>query len=146
MAIIDWTFNRPTDFGREFDRLRKHLDQAFDRFGLASGFGAAFPALNIHDQDSDLVVAIEAPGLHKDSLTVELRENVLTLSGKRDLPAYGNATVLRMECPHGDFRRTLRIPVKVDADKIQANFQNGILLIRMPKSEEAKPRQITIQV
>ena len=144
MAIVDWTFSPVTSIDREFDRLRRQVEDVFGRFSLVSGLGAGFPALNLYDMEDNIVVAVEAPGLSKEDLTVEVRENVLTISGKRGMTDFGDAAVLREERFAGEFRRTLRIPFKVHGDKIEANIKNGILLVRMPKLEEAKPKRIAI--
>lgn len=140
MALMDWTFSPIT----ELERMRRGMDDLFERFGMAPGADTAFPATNVYDTGDEILIAVEAPGVPKDRLQVDLRENVLTLSGTRESAPYRNASPLRQETPAGTFTKTLRLPAKVAPDKIQAQYKNGILLIRMPKSEESKPRQIAI--
>jgi HSP20 family protein len=142
MALSDWTFTPGTGFEREFDRLRRQMDDVFGRISL--GAGAGFPAMNIYDQGEEVLVAVQAPGVKKEDFQVELRENNLTVTGRRNAPEYSDANVLREECDYGEFKRSLRIPAKVQHDKIEANLKNGILLVRLPKSEEAKPKHIAI--
>lgn len=142
MAIIDWTVSPGTSFEREFDRLRRQMDDVFGRLGY--GAGAGFPAMNVYDQGEEMLVAVQAPGVRKDDLAVDLRENTLTVSGKREAPDYPDSGILREECDYGEFRRSVRIPTRVQNDKIEANLKNGILLVRMPKAEEAKPKHIAI--
>lgn len=142
MALSDWTFTPGMSFEREFDRLRRQMDEVFGRMGV--GAGAGFPAMNIYDQGGEVLVAVQAPGVKKEDLNVELRENTLTVTGSRKAPDYPDAGVLREESFYGDFKRSVRIPAKVKHDSIEANLKNGILLVRMPKSEETKPRQIAI--
>jgi HSP20 family protein len=144
MALSDWTFTPATSFEREFDRLRRQMDEVFGRMGFGAGPG--FPAMNIYDQGEEMLVAVQAPGVRKDELNVELRENTLTVSGTRKAPDDSDADVLRQECFYGDFKRSVRIPVKVKHDQIEASLKNGILMVRMPKSEETKPKQIAINV
>jgi len=140
-TTLDWGFSPIADF----DRLRRQMDDLFDQFGMTAGFNGVFPAANIYDKGDDLVVAMEAPGVDKGSLVAEVRDNVLTVSGKRPGPGYSNASQLREECFSGEFRRNIRIDAKVQADKVKAAFKDGILMVTMPKSEEAKPKTIAIE-
>jgi len=144
MAIVDWTFSPATGIDREFDRLRRQVEEVFGKFGVSSGIRAGYPPVNLYDLEDAVVVAVEAPGLTLENLTAEARENVLTITGKREQTDFGDAAVLRTERFAGEFRRTLRIPFKVRNEKIEASLKNGILLVRMPKMEEAKPKRIAI--
>lgn len=141
MAMLDSIYSPVADL----ERMRRGMDELFERFGFSPGIGVAFPALNLYDRGDEILVAVEAPGVPKDRLQVDLRENVLTLSGTRDPAPYENASPLREETPFGTFTKTLRLPSKVAADKVEAQYKDGILLIRCPKSEEGKPKQIAIQ-
>jgi HSP20 family protein len=141
MTLIDWTYSPVA----ELERMRRGMDELFERFGFSPGGGVAFPAVNLYDQGEDILVAVEVPGVPKDRLQVDLRENVLTLSGTRDPAPYENASPLREETPSGTFTKSLRLPAKVASDKVEAQYRNGILLIRCPKSEESRPKQIAIQ-
>jgi HSP20 family protein len=140
MTLLDWTFSPIS----EFERMRREMDELFERFGVASGAGTGFPAANIYDRGEEILVAVEVPGVPKDGLKVDLRDNALTISGTRNGADYKDASALRRELPAGEFTKTLRLPVKVAAERIEAHCKNGILLVRMPKSEESKPRQIAI--
>jgi HSP20 family protein len=130
----------------ELDRMRRGMDELLERFGAFPGFGSgsAFP-MNIYDNGDELLVALEAPGVARDSFRLNVRENVLTVTGTRAGAEYKDASALREETPRGEFTRTLRMPAKVDADRVEAKYRDGILQIRMPKSEEAKPKQIAIE-
>lgn len=147
MALADWTFSPASGFEREFDRLRRQMNDVIGRIGLgAGGTGGigGFPALNMYDQQDDVMVAAQVPGVPKESLNVELRENTLTITGKREPPGYADASVLREECVYGEFKRSLRMPFRIQNDGIEASYKNGILLMKMPKAEEAKPKRIAI--
>jgi HSP20 family protein len=140
MALNDWSYGPLS----EFDRLRRQMDDLFSRFGVSSGLAGAFPAINIYDEGESFIVAVEAPGVSKENLSVEVRENILSINGKREEAAPEGAVALREECPSGEFQRSLRLPSRVRNDSAEAHFKDGILLIKIPKTEEAKPRQIAI--
>lgn len=141
MALFDMTYNPIS----EIERMRRDMDDLFGRIGLTPSFVSGFPAVNFYDQGDDILLAVEIPGVPKDKLNVDLRDNVLTLSGTRERAPYPNASALREETPSGTFTKTLRLPAKVAPDKVEAQSKNGILHIRLSKSEESKPRQIAIQ-
>jgi len=119
------------------------MDELLERFGSGSSASAPFP-VNVYDKGEELLVIMEVPGVARDALQVDVRENVLAVAGTREAPAYKDASSLREECPSGRFSRTLRMPVKVDSERIEAHYRNGMLSIRLPKSEEARPKQIAI--
>lgn len=140
MSILDWTFNPMT----EMERMRREMDDLFGRFGWSPGQEAGFPGVNLYDAGEDILVAVEAPGMAKDQLKVELRENALILSGTREAPDGKEESALREERPSGTFAKTIRLPIEVAAEKVEAQFKDGILRIRLPKSEQSRPRQIAI--
>jgi HSP20 family protein len=142
MALSDWTFTPGLNFEREFDRLRRQMDDVFGRIGM--GTGAGFPAMNIYDEGDHILVAMQAPGVEKGDLKVELRESALSVTGSRKPAEYPDSMVLRDECDYGEFKRSVRIPVKVQQDGIEAGLKNGILTIKMPKSEESLSKSIAI--
>lgn len=140
MTLLDWNWS-PLN---ELERMRKGMDDLMERFGTLPGSaGGPFP-VNVYDTGEDILAVLEVPGIPREALQVDLRENALTVSGTRGEASYKEASALRRECPTGSFTRTLRMPVKVDADRISAQYRDGLLSVRMPKSEEAKPRQIAI--
>lgn len=145
MAIEDWTFTPITGFERSFERMRREMDDMFHRYGMATGGRGAFPASNVYDTGDEILVAVEAPGVKKDQLKIELRERVLTLTGVRQEEEPQGGTLLRDERPVGDFLRAFSIPAQVQSDRIQAQFKDGILTIHLPKTEESKPKSIAIE-
>lgn len=142
MAALDWTFAPFASLEREFDRLRRQMDTVFGRIG--PDFAAGYPPLNIYDHGDDIIVALLAPGMRKQDIEIEMRENFLTVSGRRGPFERENASMLREESALGDFRRTLRIEEKVKPDAVEAKLKDGILWLRLPKSEAAKAKQISI--
>jgi len=142
MALTDWTFTPGLNFEREFDRLRRQMDDVFGRTG--TGAGAGYPAMNIYDEGDHILVAMQAPGVTKDDLKVELRESTLTVSGSRKLAEYPGAMGLRDEFDYGEFKRSVHLPVKVRQDTIEAVLKHGILTVQMPKSEDSFSKSISI--
>lgn len=130
---------------RELERMRHELDGLFSGYAR-SQMSASFPLVNVYDEGEELTVSAELPGLTKDQVEITYHDGVLTLSGNRGAPAgTEKMTLVRSERSIGAFEKTVAIPVKIDAERISANFANGILTIRLPKAEEAKPKQIRIE-
>jgi HSP20 family protein len=136
-------------------RLRDAMDRFFGEpvfrtFATSQRSTGTFSiTVDVFATDSDVFVIASAPGLGPDELEVTIDENVLTLSGTipnvaKSTEAEG-ATWYLHENGHGQFRRTVTLPVDVDADQAEATFEHGILRLRLPKAEAAKPRQIKIR-
>ena len=105
------------------------------------------PALDLHQDKDSLFVHAELPGMKKEDVTLSLHEGVLTLSGeRRHDPAADKTTTLRNERFFGRFERSVTLPTPVDATRVSATYENGILTVTLPKAEAAKPRQIEINV
>jgi HSP20 family protein len=136
-------------------RLRDAMDRFFGEpvfrtFATSQRSTGTFSIpVDVFATDSDVFVIASAPGLGPDELEVTIDENVLALSGTipnvaKSTEAEG-ATWYLQENGHGQFRRTVTLPVDVDADQAEASFEHGILRLRLPKAEAAKPRQIKIR-
>lgn len=115
--------------------------------GLANRvFGnRAFPAINVWDEGEELVAEAELPGLKGEDLDVSVVGSELTVKGERKSTAEDGTSYHRRERGTGSFTRVLRLPVEVDANRVQAALRDGVLTIRMPKAEAAKPRKINVQ-
>lgn len=131
----------------ELDEMRRDMEAMTEWGGLQMAAGAGFPGLNAYESKDEYVLALFAPGIAKDKLDIRMEENSITISGDRPLPAEEgpDRTYLRHERGHGAFEKTLRFPAKVNRGNIQARLENGILVIRAPKAEEAKPKTIEIR-
>jgi len=122
-------------FIAEFDRLTQRT------FGTADGVG--LPMDVIHRDDA-LVVRADLPGVAADSINVTLENRLLTITAERRA-AYGEGdNVLLQERFDGEISRRLRVPEWVDADAVAADYVDGVLTVRMPLAERAKPRRITV--
>jgi len=142
MAIIRW---KPID---EVDRLRQEVDSVFGSFlsGTEPFFSRVYPALNFSEKENNLLVRAELPGVKPESLDISVVEGRLQISGERKIDVEEqNIGYHRREREAGFFRRTIALPTRVDPGKVSAIMRNGVLTITLPKSEEAKPKKITVK-
>jgi len=105
-----------------------------------------YPSLDMAEYESESVVVAEMPGVRKEDLRLSVHDGVLTISGERkthQMPE--NSSWLRNEIRTGEFTRTVKLPHDVKTDAISAELINGVLRVVLPKSEEARPREITIK-
>ena len=136
-------------FKNPFDTLldiQRAFDSVFEGPFLRNSFsgGGAYPPIDIFDTKDDFVVLAEMPGVKKESLDIKYEKETLTISGETKKPEWKGAAVHRNERSFGEFSRSINLPREVDADKIEANLENGILAIKLPKAEAAKAKKIAI--
>ena len=103
------------------------------------------PRLDVYEGDEDYQVAFEMPGVDRESVDITLENDVLTVVGHVNVTPYEGYELQYREYQVGDYRRTLRLSESVDAERIEANMNHGILRITLPKSERSKARQITVK-
>lgn len=136
------------DEGSELNRLRQEVHQLLNLFSPGSDpfFSRVYPAINLTEEGDHLYVRAELPGVSPESLDISVVEGRLQIRGERKIDLEEqNASFHRREREAGIFRRTLAIPTKIDSGKVSANMKNGVLTIILPKSEEAKPKKITVK-
>jgi HSP20 family protein len=105
-----------------------------------------FPPLNVTQDDDNFYVRAEMPGINAKELQISALRNRVSLAGKRELPKeQERASYHRKERAEGTFNRTLTLPTFIDAERVDAQYTDGILTLTLPKAEEAKPRQITVR-
>jgi HSP20 family protein len=105
------------------------------------------PAVDVYDQNDELIVKAEIPGLEKDEVDVSIEGNTLTIKGEKHKEhEVKHQDYYRAERTFGAFSRSVELPVSVQTDKVNATFKNGVLEIRLPKSEEAKKSVIKVKV
>jgi HSP20 family protein len=130
------------DIWAEFNRVSDEVNRLF---GPAQNRGAGLP-LNVWADDHNLYAEADLPDVDPAKLDVTVTEgNTLTVAGERTAPEVPGAVWVRQERPYGRFARTVTLPVLVDADKVEASYENGVLKLTLPKSEAAKPRKITVK-
>ncbi|MBN1601797.1 MAG: Hsp20/alpha crystallin family protein [Chitinispirillaceae bacterium] len=133
-----------TDILHEMNRLRREMNNLFSSYP-GSSTNATYPLLNVYDDSEHVIVTAELPGMTKDKISITFVDNALTISGNLELCDESRTmSVIRQERSRGKFEKTIRIPSKITAEKIDASFTNGVLSIKLPKAEEAKPKTITV--
>jgi HSP20 family protein len=146
MALVQWN---PV---RDLMRMREEMNRLFGQYfregegeegtWLTRGWA---PPVDIHETDEALIVKAELPGFSKDDIHIDLHNNRLTLRGERKHETeVKEEQYHRRERAYGSFQRSFQLPTTIDQDKVTANFQNGILELRLPKIEAAKPKRIAV--
>jgi HSP20 family protein len=103
-----------------------------------------FPPINVFEQGDDILAIIELPGVEKDTIQIQSKENTIRISGKKAFSYPEGVSLHRRERIFGQFDRTLSLPVQLDRDRIKAEYQDGILTLFLPRAESQKPRTINI--
>lgn len=111
--------------------------------GRASGSGA-YPLVNVFEDGDDFVVVAELPGVKKEDLDIQVRGDAVRIRGKKTVAYDEKASVHRSERVGGEFDRTLTLPEQIEAAKVHAEYRDGVLTLRLPRAENAKPRTVTI--
>ena len=129
-------------FRRQF--WNNELDKMFDH--LATKTEDVFaPACEITEEEKHFSISLDIPGLQKDDISIEVKENQLYVTGERKFTGKSDKdNVLRTERRYGKFTRTFTLPANVNTEAIQARFENGVLDLALPKEEKAQSRKISI--
>ena len=146
MTLVRWRpfgdlCNLQDDFSRMFEGF-------FERGARQSEDGGVWmPATDIQETKDDVVVSVEIPGMKKDEIKVTVQDNILTIRGeKKQEKEEKDINYHRIERNYGSFTRSFSLPTSVQADKISAIYEAGVLRVMLPKAEEAKPKEIPITV
>lgn len=138
---------------RELSGFQDEMNQLFeDFFGrvpnrrmFAEGFWA--PLMDIEETKDEILVKAELPGMKKEDVKIQINNDVLAITGERKREEETREkTFHRIERAYGKFQRMIRLPAEVDPTKVKATYENGVLTVRLPKSEQAKPKDIAIEV
>ena len=140
--VSTWpTLGRLTDLRDEIDRL---FESPLSR---TSEFLGWTPPFDVFEDKDNFVVKAEVPGMKREDINVSLHDGSLVISGERQNETRSEGTeVYRAERFFGKFQRVIALPAAVAPDKVKAQYKDGILTITLPKSEEAKPKQIEVNV
>ncbi len=101
--------------------------------------------VDVHANPEEYVITAEVPGLTVDDLKIEILDDVVTLAGELNVEEDGQGDALLRELPSGNFKRSFRFAEPLDAEKAEAQLENGLLKLRIPKSEEARPKTIKVK-
>jgi len=133
----------------QLTNLRDEINRLFEvpsTNGTSGGLNNWGPALDLYEDKENLLLRAELPGLKKEDIEISLHEGTVTISGeRRNEKNYEGGQASRQERLFGRFTRSLVLPKNVDAGKVKASYKDGILVVTLPKTEDAKPRQIEIQ-
>jgi HSP20 family protein len=146
MDLIRW--NPLQEMVSLHERMSRLFDEPLFRFegrNEETEIGAWHPAVDMFEKDDHLVIKAELPGMDRKDIGLDFKDGVLTLSGVRKHEnEVKEENFFRREMSYGKFVRSFSLPADSDADKIRAEFQNGLLIIEIPKPEHHKPKQITV--
>jgi len=153
MALIRWAPER------ELERFRREIDRLFEDFFSGVRFPSLFkrvreleefptyPAIDMYDDKDNVVVKAEVPGLSKDDIEIQIKGRDLIIKGeKKKEEEIKEDNYYYAERSYGSFSRVIRLPIDIKPDKVKAKFKNGVLEIILPKVEEAKPKEIKVEV
>lgn len=146
MALVRW------DPVRELDSFQSDMNRLFDSFfgrreaSGGNGYGRRWiPAMDLVETEDDLVLRADLPGLDRDDIEIEVKDNTLTVCGERKAEQEEKGEgFYRVERAFGSFSRSLDLPRGIDAGAVQASFDKGVLEVRIPKPEERKPTRVEI--
>jgi HSP20 family protein len=129
---------------RLHDQMNEWFENFFEAMPALRGYAAGYPALNLWDDGDNAYVEAELPGLSMDDVELYAHENELTINGRRTFPEAKDGGYRRRERAAGRFSRTVMLPWKIDADKVQAKLTNGVLSVTLPKCAECKPKKVKV--
>jgi len=146
-------FSEVARWEREMERLfDEHFGKRLrplwpERLWRAKGTGISVPAVDLYEEKDEIMVKAELPGIEKSDIQVSLSDHLLTIKGeKKKEEEIREEDYYRSERSYGSFVRNVELPKEVQADKAQASFKNGVLEIRLPKTEEAKKKEVRLKV
>lgn len=141
--------NMPSSVFDELWRLQQEVDELFGTWssplGIRSVPRGSFPAVNVTLTPERLDVYLFAPGIDPKTLDISMQQNLLTVSGKREVRVEEEADYYRQERFSGEFRRVISLPEDVDPERVEAKYVDGIVQVGVRRRESARPRQIEIQ-
>jgi HSP20 family protein len=150
MSIVKWS---PL---KELEEMRKDMDRLFEDFFAPAGrrrrwikpeMGIVVPSIEMYDRKNEIVLKAELPGVGKEDIDLTITKDSLTLKGEvKKEEEVKEEDYYAAERSYGSFTRTIALPVEVNSEKAKASFKNGVLEIVLPKREEAKPKEIKIEV
>ena len=153
MAITRYTLRNPgvaLSPWRDLEEVSSRLARLFEEPNLSTGThgGTWVPSVNVEETKDEMILSAELPGMAEENISIEMENNVLTISGEKNEERTEGDEERRYhlwECRYGTFQRSFTLPRTVRGDDIRASFDKGVLRVRMPKVAEAKTRKISIE-
>ena len=148
MTLVKW------DPFRDVEKLQNRINRMFeDSFGHSRdpddemSMCSWRPPVDIYETENGIVLAAELPGVGKENISIEVKDNILTLKGERTaIPKVKEENFYRRERYYGTFQRSFTLQQNIQPNLIKATFKNGVLQIEIPKPEEDQPKQVTVNV
>ena len=132
-----------SSYGDPFARLQEELERMLSTF--EGSYTGVYPPLNVFDAGEEVILKAELPGVDPAKLDVEVRDNTVTISGERGSEApEQKAAFHRRERVDGQFRRVIRLPARMESGEARAEYKNGVLTVRVPKTKEVRPRRVEV--
>lgn len=129
------------------DQINRLFNETFERPSDDSSLSAWAPSVDIYETEQELVVKADLPDVDPKDLDIRVENNILTIRGERKFEKKVNEeSYLRIERSYGSFARSFTLANTVNSDAIKADYRNGVLTLSIPKREEAKPKQIKVNV
>ncbi len=142
MALMIYSKPETDIFGKRFSDV---MDEFFND-AVATRKSSFAPSINISENEKQFMIDVEIPGMEKEDIDVNLENRRLTISGERSFESEENGTEFhRVERHYGSFNRTLQLPESVDEESIEATYKNGVLSVKVNKSEDKVKKRIDIK-
>jgi HSP20 family protein len=140
MALVRW---RPMN---ELDDMSRLFDEMWRRSQHSSGGTNWYPAIDVRENETDYKIVAELPGMSKDDVKISVTDNIVTIRGEKKAQVEeNNENWHQTERTYGAFERSFTLGTSVDPSGVKARFENGVLTVTLPKSEEARPREVQIE-
>ena len=151
MSLIRWGWKNQVE---PINELQRELNQLFDaslgslfRKAQLSGETVWSPAVDVYDNKDSFIIKADLPGMTQKDINVSLQDGILTITGqKKHETEVKEDNYYRLERAYGTFQRQLSLPTNVDATNIKATYKDGVLQLSLPKKEESKPKQISVDI
>ena len=146
MALVRWSpIRNAFTVNSEIDRLFDNF--LSERMGSSDDLSDGIPAIDVEETEQEFLITSEIPGMQKKDIKISFENNYLNLSGeKKASNETKDRNFYRKERSYGRFSRSVPVPTGVMLDKIEAEYEQGVLTVKIPKTEEAKPKNIEIKV
>lgn len=115
-----------------------------DYFGLGTTSRGSFPSINLFQKGDDAILTAEIPGVKKEDIKLEIKDNLIRVSGERKITYPEKSSVHRVERKNLKFDRSIKLPSRVELDEVKADYSDGVLTVTLPRAKSDKPKKISI--